>query len=106
MIIRINPYNCFKNPSVPIFEIEPDSGQGLQEGESVTITVNVTAPTNESKEFTGTIKMINSDDPTDFCEIDMYLKTPRSRTIYNTLFLKLFERFPNAFPILRQLLGL
>ena len=31
---------------------------------------------------------------------------PRSRTLYHPLLLRLFERFPNAFPILRYLLGL
>ena len=30
---------------------------------------------------------------------------PRTRATYNPLLLQLFERFPNAFPILRQLLG-
>lgn len=31
---------------------------------------------------------------------------PRNKILSNTLFMKLQERFPNAFPILRQLLGL
>ena len=31
---------------------------------------------------------------------------PRSRTISESLFMRLLERFPNAFPIMRQLLGL
>ena len=31
---------------------------------------------------------------------------PRNKLLPNTLFLRLLERFPNAFPILRQLLGL
>ena len=84
----------------------PESGEDVSEGDSVTITVNVIAPTNESEEFTGTIKIINSDFLYDFCEIDVYLKTPRSRETYNTFFQRLFEHFPNAFPILRQLFGL
>ncbi len=88
-----------------IFEIEPDSGQELQEGEIVTITVNVTAPTNKSEEYTGTIKMINSDDPTDFCEIDVSLTTPRSRTPYNSLIQRLLESYPNLFQILRYFFG-
>ncbi len=31
---------------------------------------------------------------------------PRTRSVYHPLFSRLFERFPNVFPILRQLLGL
>ena len=88
-----------------IFEIEPDSGQGLQDGEYVTININVTAPTNKTEEFTGTIKMINKDDPTDFCEVDISIKTPRSRTTNNPLILKLLERFPNLYKILGCLLN-
>ena len=71
----------------------------------ITVEVNVTAP-EEKGEYTGKIKVVNAVDPSDYCEIDVYLKKPRSRPIYNTLLLQLFERFSNAFPILRQLLRL
>jgi hypothetical protein len=81
-----------------IFEIEPDSGQDLGAGESVTITVNVTAPTNKTEEFTGKIKMINTDDPSDFCEIDISLTTPRAKTLHTPI-IKLLERFPRLYQI-------
>jgi hypothetical protein len=32
--------------------------------------------------------------------------TPRSKSVNFPLFYRIFERFPNAFPVLRQLLGL
>jgi hypothetical protein len=89
-----------------IFEIEPDSGQGLQEGEYITINVEITAPNNKTEEFSGTIKMINSDDPIDFCEVDLYLKTPRSNTPYESIILRLSNRFPKLFQILGNLFGL
>jgi hypothetical protein len=41
-----------------------------------TITVEVVVPDETNKEFTGVVKVINIDDPTDFCEIDVILKTP------------------------------
>ncbi|UCF49470.1 MAG: PKD domain-containing protein [Thermoplasmatales archaeon] len=45
----------------------------------------------------------------DFCgEWDgstLEVNIPRARPTYNPLLIQLFERFPNAFPILRQLLG-
>jgi len=82
-----------------VFEIEPDSGQNLAEGECVTINVNITTPTNKSEEFTGKIKMINSDDLTDFCEIDVSITTPRIRTNHNHLILRFFERFPTLYKI-------
>ncbi|KYK32011.1 MAG: hypothetical protein AYK22_00180 [Thermoplasmatales archaeon SG8-52-3] len=88
-----------------VFEIEPDSGQGLQEGECVTITVNVTAPTNKTEEFIGKIKIINSDDTSNFCEIDVYLKTPRSKITYNSLIQRLIEKFPKLNHIIGYFIG-
>ena len=72
----------------------------------ITVNVTVTAPEIINEKFTGTLKVFNTMDNSDYCEIDVYLETPRTRTVQNTLVLRLFERFPNAFPILRQLIGL
>ena len=91
-------------PTWGTWTFAPGSGEGVSEGDSVTITVSVIAPTNKS-EYTGNIIVKNSDDLYDFCEIDVYLNIPRSRETYNTLFQRFFERFPNAFPIIRQLIG-
>jgi len=96
-------------PSWPgaVWEIEPDSGSGLAKDDCVTITVNVTAPPDENTEFTGKIKMINSDNPSDYCEIDVYLKTPRNKAFnMNLPFLRFLEQHPHMFPILRHLLRL
>jgi hypothetical protein len=82
----------------------PESGTGLAEGDSVTITVEVVAPAEKKKTFTGTIKLINSDDPTDFCEIDVSLKTPRTTNGFNLLEW-ILQRYPNMFPILRNILA-
>jgi hypothetical protein len=70
----------------------------------LTVIVNFTAPEEKNTEFTGKIKVVNAIDSSKYCEIDVYIKTPRGRETYNTFFQRLFERFPNAFPILRQLL--
>jgi len=72
----------------------------------LTVDVEFEAPPDKNKEFTGTIKLVNAVDSSDFCEINIYLKTPKARTSYNILLQHLFEHFPNLFPILRQLLGL
>jgi len=94
-------------PSWPgaIFEIEPDSGVDLAYGDSVTITVQVTAPSEKKQTFTGKIRMINSDNASDYCEIDISLTTPRAKifTGFNLL-QRILQRFPNTFPILRQIL--
>ena len=95
-------------PNWGVWEVIPDSGTDLAEGYSVTIQVTVTAPPDENKEFTGKVKMINSDDPSDFCEIDVVLTTPKNKQ-QNTnpnLLGWLFERFPNAFLLIRYIFGL
>ncbi|KYK30401.1 MAG: hypothetical protein AYK22_03975 [Thermoplasmatales archaeon SG8-52-3] len=74
--------------SVPIWgvwELSPDSGTDLAYGESITIEVTVTAPPDENTEFSGKVKIINSDDPSDYCEIDVLLNTPRSTFKYSKL---------------------
>lgn len=70
------------------------------------VFVEVTAPNKKNKKFTGEIVLVNSNNAADTCIINIILKTPRSKMAYNPLFLRFLEQFPNAFPMLRQLLGL
>jgi hypothetical protein len=91
-------------PTWGTWTFTPDGGTGLPDGESTTVAVTVVAPPGINTEYTGKVKIINSDDPTDFCEINVVLKTPRVRS--NTFVLNLLDRFPNAFLILRYLMGL
>jgi hypothetical protein len=72
----------------------------------VTVNVELTAPSESEKEFTGKIKVINSDDPGEYCEIDIYLLTPKSKSYQNTIFYRILERISNTFPVLKYLLGL
>jgi hypothetical protein len=93
-------------PSWGNWTFTPNSGTGLAEGDAVTITLQVVAPPEKKTNFTGKVKVINSDNISDFCEINVYLKTPLNQGLPSQSFLaRLFERFPNALPILRHLLG-
>jgi len=67
----------------------PDSGT-LADGDWETIAVEVVAPPDENTEFTGTIKIINVDDPSDYCEIPVILKTPVNQ---NSIFLQVLKNF-------------
>ena len=83
----------------------PKSGTGLAQGDSVTITVEVVAPLQKKETFTGKIKMVNLDNTSNFCEIDVSLTTPRAKTWTGfNLLQQILDRFPNAFPILRKIL--
>jgi hypothetical protein len=55
-------------------------------------------------EFDGEIVLVNSEDPSDTCVIDVSLATPVNQRSYSSpLLQRLLERFPNMFPILRYL---
>jgi hypothetical protein len=89
-----------------VWAFVPESGTGLTpEAGPVTIDVTFTAPDESETEFSGEIKIVNTNDPSDSCKIDVYIITPRNKTL-NNLFYRIFERFPNIFPILREILGL
>jgi C1A family cysteine protease len=77
----------------------PLSGTGLTpEAGAVTVHVSVIAPSEKNKQFNGTVKIINLQDPTNYGEIHVSLKTPLNRYSVQPpgfYFLKLIlERFP------------
>jgi hypothetical protein len=63
------------------------------------------APDKRGK-YTDDIILQNVDNTDDTCSISIYCSVPRTRASYNTLLLSLFEGFPNAFLLIRQVLGL
>ena len=82
----------------------PDSGADLTPAQGwQTITVEFTAPTDQEMEFDGTIKVINSNNPSDFCEVDVYLKTPRNKALTNPI-ISFIKNNQNQFPIIHKLL--
>jgi len=85
----------------------PSSGDDFLPDDPVTIGVTVLAPDDPNTEFTGEVKIVNSDDPSDYCIIPVSLVTPVNQQVdIHPLFQRILERFPNAFPILRHLMGL
>lgn len=86
----------------------PSNGDNLTlEDGQVTVIVSVFAPYEKNKNFTGKVKIVNSDDLGDYCEIDVSLATPKNRAFnINLLSLRFLEQHPNLFPVLRYLLGL
>jgi hypothetical protein len=72
----------------------------------ITVDVEFKAPPEKNKKYTDTLKVVNAEDSSDYCEIDIVCKNPRNKETNYPLILRLFERFPNALPILQQLLGL
>ena len=78
----------------------PDSGTGLTpEDDPVTIDVEIVAPEDPETEFSGSVKIMNTDNPDDYCTIDASLVTPMS---YNMPFL---QWFMDRHPIIAAFLG-
>ena len=64
-------------PEWGIWTFEPDAGLDLTpETSPIAVEVEVVAPDVENEEFSGEIKIVNLEDPGDFCIIPVYLKTP------------------------------
>lgn len=79
----------------------PPSGLETYGGSGTYVSFTFIAPPKKNKKFVGKIKVINSDDSTDFCEMDILVKTPRNKSV----FFKFFEQLINHFPILRHILA-
>lgn len=84
----------------------PTSGAGIATGDCVIIEVSVDAPMAKNQNYGGEIKIINTANPDDYCEEGTTLRTPKNTPSFNLNLLNwLFERFPNAFPLLRYVFG-
>jgi hypothetical protein len=82
----------------------PDSGLDLkpEEGE-LTIDVSVIAPNEINEDFTGYVKVVNTENSSDYCIIHIMLNTPRNLKASH-FFLQFLVRHPNVFPLLQKLL--
>jgi hypothetical protein len=93
-------------PEWGTFTFTPSEGVQLTpEDGPVLINVTIIAPLRRNTEFTGEIKVINSENESDFDTIPVTLATPYP--FYSPLlaFLQmLLQQFPHAFPLLRLLL--
>jgi len=72
-------------PSWGDWTFTPPSGEDLtpEEG-AATIGVSVVAPDDPNTEFTGEVKVVNSNDPSDYEIIPVYLKTPVNQDLVDS----------------------
>ncbi len=68
-------------PDYGTWTITPNQGK-LSEDEWITIAVEVVAPQQRNRQFSGSIRIINSDDPTDYEDIDIVLTTPHTLGLF------------------------
>ncbi|EMR74663.1 Peptidase C1A, papain C-terminal [Thermoplasmatales archaeon SCGC AB-540-F20] len=84
----------------------PLNGNNLKPGDGAfTVNVEIVAPDEENENFSGVVKIVNKENSSDFCTIDVSLATPMNQqSNIHPLLLRILERFPNIFPLLRHLL--
>jgi lantibiotic modifying enzyme len=84
------------------WEITPEEGYDITpEQEPFVVEVSVVAPVDKNAEFTGEVKIVNSENSSDICTVEVYLSTPRNRPAYYSFFNFIFERLTNIHPLLR-----
>jgi len=92
-------------PSWGSWDFDPKSGNNLKpEDGEFTVNVEVVAPDQQNQGYGGEVKIVNKHDSGDFDIIEVSLTTPKNRLVSYPLLLRLLERFPHAFPLLRYLL--
>jgi C1A family cysteine protease len=84
----------------------PESGSDLKpEDGTITILVHVVAP-SEKNEFNGTVKIVNTHNPSDFENISVSMKTPVDLVSAKTQLLSLLNNLFERFPLLQHLMRL
>jgi len=67
-------------PTWGVWTFVPSSGTGLTPGMgAITINVEVVAPNEENTDFSGQIKIVNSDDSSNYDTIQIFLSTPKNK---------------------------
>jgi hypothetical protein len=79
---------------------EPFGGTDISTDDWINVTVTCLAPDKPDKYYNGTIKVCNSDNLTDSCEIYVDLTTPNNKA-QETLAVKFLLKYPILFTIIR-----
>lgn len=89
------------SPNWGTWTFTPNSGTALspEDGE-ITISVTVVAPDTPETDFSGQILIVNTDDTSEACTIDVALATP---VTYQTPFMLFLQRLRQRFPLLESL---
>ena len=84
----------------------PMSGDNLTPEDGLqTVQAEVVAPDEPETEFEGEIKIVNTEDPSDYCIIPVSLITPVSKNTVNSQLLQFLQRFIERFPLLERILA-
>ena len=103
-VARLMQIDGIRGRSADLYFANPGLGEYYAEIPNRKREVTVTAPNQKQQEFTGRIRIENTEDSSDYEYIDVVLTTPRNKVLQNNLVLKLLEQFQNMFSLIRHLL--
>ncbi len=90
-------------PDWGTWTFSPSSGNHLSPSDgTVSVNVFVEIPDDTYEHFSGEVKIINIDDPSDSSTIPISLSTQKTR-MFNTVSFRFFEKISNIFSFFRQL---
>jgi len=91
-------------PSWGTWSFDPHFGVGLSpEDGPVTVHITIVAPDDKNTKFDGYIRVKNEDNPTDYYDIPVFMKTPRNTVLLPFMY-EFLRNHPFLFPILRFLI--
>ena len=90
-----------------VWTFSPLHGDNLKpEDGSITVEVTVTAPDVKNQEFSGEVKIVNTEDSNDFEIISVSLTTPRSRFLNLQFIEQILSRYPLLYQIFEKILNI
>jgi len=78
-------------------DLKPDDG-------SIIIQVSITAPAEQHEYFDGKVKIINTENSSDYCLLSVSLVTPKNLWSTNDIIMKLIEKFIERIPLMDYIL--
>ena len=95
-------------PDWGVWYFLPPDGDDLKPNDgSVHVYIFVEVPDMSYQDYSGNVTIVNKDNSSDFEILPVTLSAPvNQNSIYLQLVQRILERFPNVFPILRNLRGL
>jgi len=82
----------------------PPSGENLKTDDNpIIIQVSITAPEEKHEYFDGKVKIMNTENSSDYCILSVSLVTPKNMDSSSNILLKLMEKFIERIPLLEFL---
>jgi len=100
-------WEIYKHPEWGEWAFEPESGTDLYpEDGTVTIKATCIVKDMKNRNYTGTIRVKNTEN-NQYCEVPVYCSVPKIKfyTLVSNFISWIFQSFPNAFSILKYLMG-